>query len=61
LKDLGVDGKIILKQILRQNIEEYTPNSSGSEKRPVASSCEKGDVNSGFIKKREISWPYANS
>jgi hypothetical protein len=42
-RDLGVDGKIILKRILKRWIFECLVKSSGSGLAPVAVSCEHGN------------------
>jgi hypothetical protein len=52
LDDLDVNGRIILKYILRNRLCGL--NSSGSGQGPVAGSCEHGNEPSGFVKARNL-------
>jgi hypothetical protein len=42
-RDLGVDGKIMLKWTIDKQNESMWLDSSGSEQGPVVSSCEHGN------------------
>jgi hypothetical protein len=48
-KDLGTDGKIILKWILGNGVEMCGLDASASGQKPVAGSCEHGNEPCGSI------------
>jgi hypothetical protein len=50
LKDPGVDGRIILKWILKKLDGGHRPDLSSSGEEQVAGICKNGDEPSGFIK-----------
>jgi len=54
LKDVGVDGKITLEWILGNRVERCGLDASVSGQGPVAGSCEHGNGNPCFIKRREF-------
>jgi hypothetical protein len=54
LEGLGVDGKIIIKQVIRKQAERVWTEFFCSEQGPMAGSCGRGNEHSGSIKCREF-------